>query len=86
MLYVISDCLSLRHPHYYSGAHNHSQECTVTLSITILLQKLYFSSLSFAMLGAYNNTVKNPDPEIVKQISTMLSQHSVIHAVTIQIL
>lgn len=39
------------------------------------------------MLGAYNNTVKNPDPEkIVKQISTMPSQHSVIHAVTIQIL
>lgn len=56
------------------------------LSITILLQKLKSSSLSFAMLGAYNNTVKNPDPEIVKQISTMLSQHSVIHAVTIQIL
>lgn len=63
------------------------QEGTLTLSITILLQKLYSSSLSFAMLGAYNNTVKNPDPEkIVKQISTMLSQHSVIHAVTIQIL
>lgn len=66
-------------------AHNQSQECTVTLSITILLQKLNSSSLSFAMLGAYNNTVKNPDPEkIVKQISTMLSQHSVIHAVTLQ--
>lgn len=44
--------------------------------ITILLQKLYFSSLIFAMLGAYNNTVKNPDPEkIVKPISAMLPQH-----------
>lgn len=97
MLYVIGDCLSRRHPFLLlpslslsltgSDAHNQSQECTLTLSITILLQKLYSSSLSFAMLGAYNNTVKNPDPEkIVKQISTMLSQHSVIHAVTIQIL
>lgn len=48
------------------------------LSITILLQKLYSSSLVFAMLGAYNNTVKNPDPEKIKKIkpiSTMLSQH-----------
>ena len=68
-----------------SDACKQRHECTVTLSITILLQKLNSSSLSFAMLGAYNNTVKNPDPEkIVKQISTMLSQHSVIHAVTIQ--
>lgn len=46
------------------------------LSITILLQKLDSSSLIFAMLGAYNNTVKNPDPEkIVKLLSTKPSQH-----------
>ncbi len=51
------------------------------------ITKIKFFISQFAMLGAYNNTVKNPDPEkIVKQISTMLSQHSVIHAVTIQIL
>lgn len=49
---------------------------SLVLSITILLQKLYSSSLIFAMLGAYNNTVKNPDPEkIVKPISAMLLQH-----------
>lgn len=46
------------------------------VSITILLPKLDSSSLIFAMLGAYNNTVKNPDPEkIVKPISAMLPQH-----------
>lgn len=97
MLYLISLSLSLRHlsyPHDLAlfsltcfHAHNHSRNAPWHLSITILLQKLNSSSLSFAMLGAYNNTVKNPDPEkIVKQISTMPSQHSVIHAVTIQIL
>lgn len=40
-----------------------NQRCAVIYSITILLEKLNSSSLSCAMLGAYNNTVKNPDPE-----------------------
>lgn len=60
---MTADCArSCRFPRLREPARQRQSGGALLSSITILLQKLD-SSVVVAMLGAYNNTVENPDPE-----------------------